>query len=368
MVQSLNNASTCKSGESLVQLALYKSALHTCRVIQTDQAMLFPKLYRFFISQLPNDLESTVCISKYRLLTFTGREFGDLISSFCYNKKTGTILYRTKADFHALLSNALDNQSKEPSEPNSVDHLNDSVHKLAKHFASKGFDATNSLVLDVEGYKQEVCSVCRELWDLVCTLTFSVNEHKRRKAAIAADTHAGKIKCLRRAYLLSIILFVTNSECSFPFHVLLADAVESNGGSVQLTKILNRIGAVASSDTLNRVILSVSQERKKQGIQGLLVSGAFTVASTDNIDFLQSHAAVYSGNQHRSWHATSIQLIQPKPSDIVRVRRRLFDTTNNTSLSTASSQLSRNESSASLIYILTLCTSFVCCCHESDKK
>ena len=86
-------------------------------------------------------------------------------------------------------------------------------------------------------------------------------------------------------------------ECSFPFHVLLADAVESNGGSVQLSKILNRIGAVASSDTLNRVILSVLQERKKQGIQSLLVSEAFTVASTDNIDFLQSHAAVYSGNQ-----------------------------------------------------------------------
>ena len=65
---------------------------------------------------------------------------------------------------------------------------------------------------------------------------------------------------------------------------------------MQLTKILNRIDAVASSDTLNRVVL---QERKKQGIQGLLVSEAFTVASTDNIDFLQSHAAVYSGNQHR---------------------------------------------------------------------
>ena len=111
---------------------------------------------------------------------------------------------------------------------------------------------------------------------------------------------------------------------------------------MQLTKILNRIGAVASSDTLNRVILSVLQERKKQGIQSLLVSEAFTVASTDNIDFLQSHATVYSGNQH--WHATSIQLIHPKPSDIVRIRRKLFDTTNITTLSTASSQLSRNES------------------------
>ena len=326
-VQSLSNA--VGTSESLVQLALYKTALHVCKVIQSDQAILFPNLYKFFCSQLPVDIDSTVCISKYRLLTFIGSEFGDLISSFCHNKKTGTVFYRTKADFHALLSNALDKQCKEEPPPDSVEDLNNSVHKLAKHFVSKAFDASNSLVLDVKSYKEEVCSVCPELWELVCTLTRSVNESRGRKAAIAADTHAGKIKCLRRAYVLSVILFVTNSECSFPFHVLLADAVESNGGSMELSKILNRIGAVASSDTLKRVILSVSQERKLQGIQSLLVSGAFTVASTDNIDYLQSHAAVYAGNQHRSWHATSIQLVQPKPYDSTgeRVRRRLFDAT-----------------------------------------
>ena len=119
---------------------------------------------------------------------------------------------------------------------------------------------------------------------------------------------------MRRAYLLSVILFIANSERFHPFHVLLADTVESCGGSTELITLLNRLGAVSSVDTLKRHIQTVSQVQKDEGVEKLLVKDAVTVASTDNIDFLQSHAAVYSGSQHRSWHATSIQLVQPRPS------------------------------------------------------
>jgi len=55
-----------------------------------------------------------------------------------------------------------------------------------------------------------------------------------------------------RAYLFSVILIATNPECSYPFHISLADAVESCGGSSELITILNRIGATASLPTLNR--------------------------------------------------------------------------------------------------------------------
>ena len=89
--------------------------------------------------------------------------------------------------------------------------------------------------------------------------------------------------------------------------------MESCGGSSELITILNRIGATASLPTLNRHILSVSEEREKEGVSSVLIDKSFTVASADNIDFLQSHAAVYSGSQHRSYHATSVQVLQPRP-------------------------------------------------------
>ena len=37
---------------------------------------------------------------------------------------------------------------------------------------------------------------------------------------------------------------------------------------------------------------------------------AFTVASTDNLDYLHR---VYCGKQQSSWHGTTVQVVQPQP-------------------------------------------------------
>ena len=39
-----------------------------------------------------------VCITKSRLPTYLGHEFGELLPSFCVKKKIGAVFHRTKAD------------------------------------------------------------------------------------------------------------------------------------------------------------------------------------------------------------------------------------------------------------------------------
>lgn len=274
------------SSDLHVQLALYKTALHACRIVQLDQAFLFPDMYKVFLQLVPCDV--TVSTSKSRLLTFLGNEFGDLMTSFCCTKQSGTVFHRTGADIHVLLSNVLRKHSTDTNMPRKdpSQQLNDSVHKLVKHMLHKTPDPSHSLLLDVDSFVEDVCSVAPNLWEHVKILTMTVNERKGRRSTTFKDTYASHLKHLRRAYLLSVLLFVVNSECSFPFHVLLADTIESSGGSTELITVLNRVGAVASIDTLKRIILSVSQHRQEQGIQKLLVPDEFTVAICRQCRFL----------------------------------------------------------------------------------
>ena len=88
-----------------------------------------------------------------------------------------------------------------------------------------------------------------------------MNEGKRRSAAVNESSFAGRIKRLRRAYLLSLIFFITNNDCNFPFHIVLSDTVESCGGSTELMKILNRLCVIASTETLKRTIQCVTEKK-----------------------------------------------------------------------------------------------------------
>ena len=196
----------------IVQWCLYKTALHVCELVVSDRPFLFPNMYRLFMQYVSDhDIElSSVCVSKSRLLTFLGNEFGELVTSFCTNKSIEIVFHRTKADMQSLLSHALQpNNCTASSQAYHTNFLNSQVHKLVNHQKSQSDDQSMKLAFDVEKYVDTLKSIAPEMWEHVCNLTMSVNERKGRSASVKGSALTGSIKTLRRAYLVSLILFVT---------------------------------------------------------------------------------------------------------------------------------------------------------------
>ena len=61
-------------------------------------------------------------------------------------------------------------------------------------------------------------------------------------------------------------LEIKGGHCSIPLHTPLTDNTEHSGGSSELITILIRLGAVASSETLDRHIVRVSVQCKQEGL------------------------------------------------------------------------------------------------------
>jgi len=66
-----------------------------------------------------------------------------------------------------------------------------------------------------------------------------------------------------------------------PFHTVLTEAILCNGGSHELVKIFNRIGAVASLDTNLRLATQVVQARIAHGVLPELAVNAVSIVSID---------------------------------------------------------------------------------------
>lgn len=113
-----------------------------------------------------------------------------------------------------------------------------------------------------------------------------------------------------------------NPRCNVPFHITLTDTVITHGGSTELCTILNRIGVAASVEAHKKLMDSVVEKREKNGMENELVKNALNIVSIDNIDLRQPGAQVYHSVQHRSWHGTTVQCVQPRPTSHPTPRKR----------------------------------------------
>ncbi len=137
-----------------------------------------------------------------------------------------------------------------------ADCLNEKIMKLVQNLTvSRKENPISGCSFDVEGFIRQVDP---ELWDTFSHLTQSLNE---KHGLPQSDPHS-RVKKVRLAYLLCVVLFcATSGHCSVPLHILPADFIDASGGSSEHISVINRLGAVASADTLNRHLCSVSVQR-----------------------------------------------------------------------------------------------------------
>ncbi len=182
-------------------------------------------------------------------------------------------------------------------------HLNSKLHEQAKKNIITYKDTDRYTNLNITLLINNTDPI---LLEFIKQLTCTVREGGLRLFD-AQETEASDAKKIRHFYILCVLLFNANHACSVPLHVLLTETILCQGGDQVLVQIMNRIGAVASLDTSNRLATHVVQTRLVKGIKPSLIPNALTIVSVDNIDILQPHAVVSSLDATRSWHGTSMQ-------------------------------------------------------------
>jgi hypothetical protein len=294
--------------------------------------VLLPQIYEKFCDQVKKHIDKVAEVKQVPqsrwLLSHIQKKLGKYLEVATKHKRYGTVMYKRDGDLLFALSKALgERRESEKIELKLRTELNVNESN-EKQLNSKSTEILLNACKDINSLLHNEIKRITKTYseDFHLYSNFNVEEFSNSinplllsiiqtiTQPMRGDTQLKtQNKMIKQMYSLMVLCYCINNQCYMPFHLLLTEAIQYHGGNTTLVKILNRVGACASMDTLMRVLTSVAESRIERGISSCLVPNALSFISIDNIDILQPWAMVSSLTPGRSWHGTSVQCVQPRP-------------------------------------------------------